>query len=66
MALPLSLFEDKGRNDGLGALFVVTAKLFSMCLFQSQLNEQLLYDAGLAGLHFSLDLTSKGKEAVYE
>lgn len=60
LSLPRNLFEDNG--DLLrSAIFITNAKLFSMCLQQSSLNEQLLYDAGLAGLNFNFDLTSKGK-----
>lgn len=56
LAVPQALF---GSADN-AALFVVNGRLFSQCLLESDLNEQLLYEAHLAGLSFQLDLTSKG------
>jgi len=63
LSLPRKLFEDSGDQLS-SAIFVINSKLFSMCLQQSSLNEQLLYDAGLAGLNFNFDLTSKGTYIV--
>ena len=63
LSLPRKLFEESGDQLS-SAIFVINSKLFSMCLQQSSLNEQLLYDAGLAGLNFNFDLTSKGTYIV--
>ena len=64
LSLPRKFFEESGHQSQSSAIFVINSKLFSMCLQQSSLNEQLLYDAGLAGLNFNFDLTSKGTYIV--
>eukprot|EP01038_Epipyxis_sp_PR26KG_P009001 gene9001-12142_t len=59
VAISLAIAADQYSKS-----FVNHAKIFTNCFLDS-LNEELLYDAHLAGLDFQIDISSKGLQLVF-